>query len=144
MKSLRSIMMWLLVGGIALFVTSSAFAADKEHNKGDHEALIKTLRTSAAALQSSHPELAKGLNKYVIEETNEVEGKEKKGTKEDLGEASLVKLLKDSAAALQSSHSELAAKLTEFADRKAKKIKTLTEKSEKKEKGEKAEPKKDK
>ncbi len=144
MKSLRSMVMWMLVLGIALFVATSAFAADKEHNKGDHEALIKTLISSAAALQSSHPDLARGLTKYANEEGSEVEGKEEKGMKEDLGEGGLVKLLQDSAAALQQSHPDLATKLTEFADRKAKKIKTLTEKNEKEEKGEKVEPKGDK
>jgi hypothetical protein len=141
MKSLRSMVMWLLVLGIALFVSTSAFAADKEHNKGDHEALLKTLTSSAVALQLSHPDLAKGLTKYANEEGSEVEGKEEKGMKEDLGEEPLVKLLKDSATALQQSHPDLAAKLTESADRKEKKIKALTEKNEKEEKGEKVEPK---
>ncbi len=141
MKSLRSMMMWMLVVGIALVISASAFAADKEHNKGNHEALIKTLRSSAAALQSSQPDLAQGLTKYANDEANEIEGKEEKGMKEDLGEGSLVKLLKDSAAALQSSNPDLAAKLIESADMKAKKIKALTEKNEKEEKGEKVEPK---
>ena len=141
MKSLRSMVMWMLVVGIALFVATSAFAADKEHSKGNHEALIKTLRSSAAALQSSHPDFAQGLTKYANEESSEIEGKEEKGMKEDLGEGALVKLLRDSAAALQSSHPELAAKLIESADMKAKKIKKLTEKNEKEEKGEKVEPK---
>jgi hypothetical protein len=144
MKSLRSMMMWLLVAGIALFVATSAFAADKEHSKGNHEALIKTLRSSAAALQSSRPDLAQGLTKYANDEASEIEGKEEKGMKEDLGEEPLVKLLKDSAAALQSSNPDLAAKLAESADRKAKKIKALTEKNEKEERGEKVEPKGDK
>jgi len=135
--------MLVLVVGIALFVATSAFAADKEHSKGSHEALIKTLRSSAATLQSSHPDLAKGLTKYANEEASEIEGKEEKGMKEDLGEASLVKLLRDSATVLQKSHPDLAAKLTESADRKAKKIKALTEKNEKEEKGEKVEPKGD-
>ncbi len=143
MKSLRSMAMWLLVVGIALFVATSAFA-DKEHNKGDHEALIKTLRSSAAVLQSSHPDLAQGLTKYANEEASEIEGKEEKGMKEDLGEMSLVRLLKDSAAVLQSSHPDLATKLTKYADRKEKKIKAMTKKNEKEEVGEKVEPKGDK
>jgi hypothetical protein len=144
MKSLRIMIMWMLVLGIALFVATSAFAADKEHNKGDHEALIKTLRSSAAVLQLSNPDLAQGLTKYANDEASEIEGKEEKGMKEDLGEGSLVKLLQDSATALQQSHPDLAAKLIESADRKAKKIKALTEKNEKEEKGEKIEPKGDK
>jgi len=143
MKSLRSMTVWLLAAGVALFVSTSAFA-DKEHNKSNHEANIKNLRSSAAALQATRPDLAQGLTKYANEEASEVEGKEEKGSKEDLGEGSLVKLLKDSAAALQPSHPELAAKLTESADRKEKKIKALTEKNEKEEKGEKVEPKGDK
>ena len=141
MKSLRSMVMWMLVVGIGIFVATSAFAADKEHNKGNHEALLKTLTSSAAALQSSRPDLAQGLTKYANEEGSEIEGKEEKGMKEDLGEGSLVKLLKDSATALQQSHPDLAAKLTESADRKEKKIKALTEKNEKEEKGENVEPK---
>ena len=144
MKSLRSMVMWMLVVGIGIFVATSAFAADKEHNKGNHEALLKTLKSSATALQSSNPDLAKGLTKYANEEASEIEGKEEKGMKEDLGEGSLVKLLKDSATALQQSHPDLAAKLTESADRKAKKIKALTEKNEKEEVGEKVEPRGDK
>ena len=140
MKSLRSMMMWMLALGIALFVATSAFA-DEEHNKGDHDALLKTLTSSASALQSSHPDLAQGLTKYANEEASEIEGKEEKGMKEDLGEWSLVKLLKDSASVLQQSHPDLTAKLTEYADRKAKKIKALTEKNEKEEIGEKVEPK---
>lgn len=142
MKSLRSMTLWLLVVGIGLFVATSAFA-DKEHNKGNHEANLKNLRSSAAALQSTRPDLAQGLTKYANEEANEVEGKEEKGEKEDLAEGSLVTLLKDSAAALQTSHPDLSAKLTESAVRKEKKIKALTEKNEKEEKGEKAEPKGD-
>jgi hypothetical protein len=144
MKLLRSMMMWLVVVGISVFVTSSAFAADKEHKKGNHEALIKTLRSSAAVLQASHPKLAQGLTKYANEEASEIEGKEEKGAKEDLGEGALVKLLQDSAAVLQSSRPDLAKKLIESADRKAKKIKALSEKNEKEEKGEKVEPKGDK
>ena len=144
MKSLQSMMKWMLVLGIALFVTSSAFAADKEHSKGNHEALLKTLKSSAAALQSSRPDLAQGLTKYANDEANEIEGREEKGNKEDLGEGALVTLLKDSAAALQSSRPDLAASLIESADRKAKKIEALSEKNEKEENGEKVEPKGDK
>ena len=144
MKSLRSMVMWMLVVGIGIFVATSLFAADKEHNKGNHEALLKTLTSSAAALQSSHPDLAQGLTKYANEEGSEIEGKEEKGMKEDLGEEPLVKLLKDSATALQSSYPGLAAKLIESADMKEKKIKALTEKNEKEEVGEGAEPKGDK
>ncbi|MDD5702277.1 MAG: hypothetical protein PHU23_09540 [Dehalococcoidales bacterium] len=141
MKSLRSMMMWMLVLGIALFVATSASAADKEHNKGNHEALIKTLRNSAAVLQSSQPDLAQGLTKYANDEASEIEGKEEKGMKEDLVEGPLVKLLRDSATALQQSHPDLAAKLIESADMKEKKIKALTEKNEKEEPGENVEPK---
>ena len=140
MKSLRSMIMVLLGGGIALLVVASAFAADNEHTKGNHDALIKTLRSSAAALQSSRPDLAQGLTKYANDEASEIEGKEEKGMKEDLGEGSLVKLLQDSATALQQSHPDLAVKLIESADMKAEKIKALTEKNEKEEKGEKVEP----
>lgn len=81
MKSSRSMMMWMLVLGIALFVATSAFAADQEHNKGNHEALLKTLTSSAVALQSSHPDLAQGLTKYANDEASEIEGKEEKGMK---------------------------------------------------------------
>ncbi|TRZ49622.1 hypothetical protein D4Q80_01730 [bacterium] len=144
MKSLQSMMMWMLVLGIGLFVATSAFAVDKEHDKGNHEALLKTLTSSAAALHSSQPDLAQGLTKYANEEASEIEGKEEKGMKEDLGEEPLVKLLKDSATALQQSHPDLAAKLIESADMKEKKIKALTEKDEKEEKGEKVEPRGDK
>ncbi|MDD5435452.1 MAG: hypothetical protein PH343_08490 [Nitrospira sp.] len=144
MKSLRSMMMWMLVLGIALFVATSASAADKEHNKGNPEALIKALRSSAMALQVTRPDLAQGLTKYANDEASEIEGKEEKGTKEDAAEGGLVKTLNDSAALLKQSHPDLAAKLTESADRKAKKIKALTEKNEKEEVGEKVEPKGDK
>jgi len=143
MKTSRNMVMWLLVVGIGVFVSTSAFA-DKEHNKGNHEALIKALRSSASALQAVRPDLAKGLIKYANEEASEIEGKEEKGMKEDMAEGGLVKLLNDSAAALKLSHPDLAAKLTASADRKAKKIKALTEKNEKEEKGEKVEPKGDK
>ena len=128
MKLSRSVMVGLLVGGVVVLLSSASFA-DGEHKKGDHEAVIKTLRNSASALEVSHPDLAKGLTNYANEESKEIEGKEEKGAKEDLAEGSLVKVLNDSAAALAQSSPDLSKKLTEYADRKAKKIKAMTEKN---------------
>ena len=143
MKLLRSAVVGLVVFGFVALFSTVSFAADKEHKEGDHGALIKILKDSAVALQSSRPDLTQGLTKYANDEANEIGGKEEKGEKEDLAEGALVKTLNDSAAALMKSNPDLSKKLSEQANRKAKKIKSIEEKNEKEEKGEKAEPKGD-
>jgi len=125
MKSLRNaFVIFLAVVSVGSFAGVSF--AHEEH----HEAFVKLLNDSAAALQSSHPDLAAGLTKFSNEEANE---KEEKGEKKELEgkeedemhehRAAHLKLLRDSAAALKASHPDLAADLTKKADRNEKKIK---------------------
>lgn len=110
--------------GLSFLLAGVSFA-EKEH----HEAFIKLMNDSAAALQAAHPDLATGLTAWSNEEANE---KEEKGEKKELEgkaekemqdrhEANL-KLLRDSAVALQQSNPSLAAELTKTADQKAKRM----------------------
>ena len=85
---------------------------------------IKILSDSAAALQTSNPDLAANLTKFAKEEADEIEGRDE-GQQESEEEAEenlekhhkeFIKLLRDSASALQKSHPELAEELTKMAD----------------------------
>jgi len=105
-------------------------------DQGAHAAKIKLLQDSAAALQNSNPDLAKGLNDIADKEAKEIqEWKAKHEAK--------VKLLKDAAAALKQSNPELAKGLEEMSEAKLKQEmhKIMQEKNEKEEVGEKVEPK---
>jgi hypothetical protein len=67
MKALKHVLIGVAIAGIVVGLTAAAFA-EKEHSGAD----IKLLKDSAAALQQSHPDLAKGLTDYANrEETTE-------------------------------------------------------------------------
>jgi len=105
-------------------------------DKVDRAAKIKLLQDSAAALQKSNPDLAKGLNDIADREAKAMQ--EWKARYE-----AKVKLLKDAAVALQQSNPELAKGLEEMSEAKPKQEtqKMMQEKNEKEEVGEKVEPK---
>ena len=59
MKALKHVLIGVAMVGIVV-VFATALFAEKEHSEAD----IKLLKDSAAALQQSHPDLAKGLTDY--------------------------------------------------------------------------------
>jgi len=136
--------------GIVLFLSGVSFAEEgTKPAKWNHEAKIKLLQDSAAALQQSDPVLAKGLSDYAADELKEsqerkegagvqkeAEGKTEKQMEE--GHQGHIKLLRDAATALQGSHPDLAADLNKTADKHEKKMKD-EQKKDLKEAGEKKE-----
>ena len=154
----RNVFFGLVMSGTIVFLSSASFAqmapaAGKDSSawKAKHEAKIKLLQDSAAALQQTNPDLAKKLSDFLNEEANE--SKEKlEGSKEKVAKDSpvwkakyeaRVQLFKDAAAALQQSHPDLAKSLEEMtvAKHKSEMQKAIEEKNEKEEIGEKVEPK---
>ena len=128
----RKVLLGAAVLGMAVFLSGVSFA-DEGCHKGKmgmgHEAKIKLLQDSAAALQKSNPDLAKGLEDYAAKEAKESQDwKAQHDAK--------TKLLKDSAAALQKSNPDLAKGLDEMTEFKKK-----SEMNEKEEAGETVEPK---
>lgn len=63
MKALKYVLIGIAIAGIITVLATASFA-EKEHSKAD----IKLLKDSAAALQQSHPDLAKGLIDYANRE----------------------------------------------------------------------------
>lgn len=128
------------------FVSSVSFAESGEKEcktwkecKENDETTIKVMQDSAAALQKSNPDLAKGLNDYASEEAKEKqEWKERKERYE-----AKTKLLTDSAVALEKTNPNLAKALKEMSEcQHGKKMhEMMKEENEKEEIGEKAEPK---
>jgi len=146
---------------MVVFLSSLSFAQEAQAKgkdspewKAKHEAKIKLLQDSAAALQQTNPDLAKQLSDLVNKETNEPKEKAE-GSKEKVAKDSpewkakheaRVKLFKDAATALQQSHPDLAKGLEEMTvtKHKTEMQKAAEEKNEKEEVGEKVEPKGDK
>ena len=114
MTSLRNVWIGLSMMAFVVLFSGVSFA-----NRGE----IKLLRDSAALLEQSHPDLAKGLSKLAVEEEQEMKQHRE----------ALVKLSRDSASALQESRPELAEGLTKFADRKTSQMKGKKEQNEKQE-----------
>ena len=129
MRVARKVFFGLAVLGIVVFLSGVSFAQmapaaekDSSARKAKHEARIKLLQDSAAALQQTNPVLATKLSDLVNEETNK--SKEKlEGSKEKVAKDSpewkakheaRVQLFKDAAAALQQSHPDLAKSLKEM------------------------------
>jgi len=158
MKLARNVFFGLVMAGTIVFLSSVSFAkmapaAGKDSSvwKAKHEAKIKLLQDSAAALQQTNPDLAKKLNDLVNEEANK--SKEKlEGSKEKVAKDSAewkakhearVKLFKDAAAALQQTYPDLAKSLEEMtvAKHNTGMQKMMQKKNEKEEVGEKTEPK---
>ena len=137
MKYFRTVLIGLAVFGMVVFLSGVSFAEEGCHpGKGNHEAKVKLLKDSAAALQKSNPDLAKGLNDITDKEAKEI--KDWKAKHE-----AKVKLLKDAATALKQSNPDLAKGLEEMSEAKPKQEmkKMMQEKNEKEEVGEKVEPK---
>jgi len=143
MKSLRTVLSGLVVVGMIVFFSGVSFAQDKspDAKAARHEARIKLLKDSAAALQQSNPVLAKGLLEMAEGQQKAKEAKESAEWKAK--HEARVKLLKDSAAALQKSNPDLAKSLEEMTvpKHKTEMQQMMQEKNEKEEMGEKAEPK---
>ena len=133
MRSLKSLFAMVTVcGAVVLLSGLSSAEMESGMGKAHHQAQVKLLQDSAAALQTSNPELAKKLSAWATDEMNEKEGK---GHEE---RQARLKLLKDSAAALQASHPDLAASLTKKANKMEKVVKKDA-REDSKERGEKKE-----
>jgi hypothetical protein len=145
MRSLRGVLMGLVVLGAVLFFSGVSFAHENKEVK------VKTLQDASAALAQSNPELAKGLSDFANEEAKETKNMTEGAKKSEGKESSewkakheaRVKLLKDSADALAQSHPDLSKALKEMSERKHKdKMQQMkAEKNEKEEVGEKTESK---
>ena len=82
MSLARNVLIGAAVLGIAVFLSGVSFADEGCHKgKMGHEAKIKLLKDSAAALEKSNPDLAKGL-----EEMTEFKNKSKMNEKEEAAE----------------------------------------------------------
>jgi len=118
MKLARTVLIGVAVVAMAALLSSVSFAQetkvpDKDSAawKAKHEATMKVLQDSAAALQQTNPDLAKQLSDIV----NNVPGKEKP-TKEErqARREARVKIYKAAAAALQSTRPDLAKSLEDL------------------------------
>ncbi len=130
MRSLRKVLIVVTAcGTVALLSGVSSAEMGAGARKDHHQAQIKLLQDSAAALQTSNPELGTKLSAWAADEMNEkedkgheeMEGKTEKKSNED--HQSRLKLLRDSAIALQTSHPDLATGLTNQANRMEKRMK---------------------
>lgn len=158
MKLARNVFFGLVIAGTIVFLSSASFAQmapatgkDSSARKARHEARIKLLQDSAAALQQTNPDLAKKLSDLVNEDANRsnerLEGSKEKVAKDSpewkAKHEARIQLFKDAAAALQQTHPDLAKGLEEMtvAKHKTEMQKAIEEKNEKEEVGEKTEPK---
>jgi len=126
MGLLRNALLGFFMISFIVDFSSVSFAEE-----GYNEAQIKLLKSSATALQQSHPALAAELIKYANEQflwgeeekgekAEEVEERVEMITKED--RQSHVKFLEDSAVILQQSNPDLAKDLASLAERKKRKM----------------------
>ncbi len=127
MRSVKSLfVMVALCGALALLSGISSAEMGSGAWKEYHQAQIKLLQDSAAALKSSSPKLSKALSKFAHEEEEEIgEAREKEveGKKEEKDEKHAqanIQVLRDSAKALKASNPELSAGLIKIADDEAK------------------------
>ncbi len=144
MRSLRGVLMGLVICGAVFFFSRVSFANEMDQSK------VKTLQDASAALAQSKPELAKGLSDLASEETKEIkdmskekkEGETKATSDWKAKHEARVKLLKDASDALAQSNPELSKSLKEMSEKKHKHgmQKMGSEKNEKEEMGEKTEP----
>ena len=131
MKSLKGLLIAVVAcGAVALFCGISSAEMESGAGKAHHQAQIKLLQDSSAALKTSNPELAKKLSAWATDEMNEKEeGKgheekeEKAEKKNDAEHQARLKLLRDSSVALRASHPDLAVDLTKKADKMEKRMK---------------------
>jgi len=142
MQSLRGVCIGIAVFGMIAIFSGISFAEEGHHackeGKENEEVKIKLMKDSAAVLQQSKPDLAKGLSEWAADEEKEAqEWKEKKAKHE-----AKTKLLTDSATALGKANPDLAKGLKEMAEKKHEcKKSEMMEKDEKEEAGEEMESK---
>jgi hypothetical protein len=91
----------------AIFISGISFA------EGDEAAKVKVMEDSAAALQGSNPDLAKGLGDLAAEEARTMRVLRELRAKDE----AKIKLLDDSAAALEKTDPDLAKGLKETAEK---------------------------
>jgi len=129
MKVARKVFFGLIVLGIVVFLSGVSFAEmapaagnDLSARKARHEARMKLLQNSAAALEQTNPDLAKKLRNIVNEEANKTKGS-LEGGKEKVAKNSAewkarhearMQLFKDAAAALAQTYPDLAKSLEEM------------------------------
>ncbi|MDD5439686.1 MAG: hypothetical protein PHS37_05835 [Candidatus Omnitrophica bacterium] len=117
MKLLRSVFLVLAVVLVSAALLGVSFAAEKMQHKDWQEVCqskIKVLKDSAAAVQATNPDLAKGLNDLAAQKEKMMqEMMDMKAEKE-----AKTKLLRDSAAALQKTNPGLAEELWDMSTRK--------------------------
>lgn len=126
MRLVRSMLIGAALVGMVVVLSGVSFAQEAQSAGKDssawqakREARIKLLQDSAAALQQSNPDLAKGLLEMAEGHKGGKETKEAKDSAEwKAKREARVKVLKDSAAALQQSNPDLAKSLLEMSERK--------------------------
>ena len=101
---------WVAVFFISIAVMASA---DCGHQKMINASTVKTLKDSAAALQTTHPDLSKALTALADQH-------EKAMMQQKTWHENQIKMVKDSAMALQATHPDLTKGLNEYADREMK------------------------
>ena len=143
MKLERNALIGIAVFAAVICLSAVSFAEEGHHNWKENmeneAAKIKLMEESAAVLQKTNPDLAKGLSDWAVDEAKEMqEWKEHKAKHE-----AKIKLLNDSAVALEKTSPDLAKSLKEMAEKKqkGKKHEMMEEKNEKEEPGEMVEPK---
>lgn len=154
MKSLRGAFIWVaaigamaVLSGVSFAQAPQSAAKDPAARKARHEAKIKLLQDSSAALGQTNPELSKKLSDLANEEMNESMGKMEKTDKSSADWAAKhearMKIITDASAALMQSRPDLAKSLEEMTVPKHKVMmqNMAGEKNEKEEAGEKLEPK---
>jgi len=160
MKLARNVLFGLVVAGMVVFLSGVSFAQkavterkDSSAWKVKHEAKMKILQDSAAALRVTNPDLAEKLSALVTKEKTESREKmesKKEMVKDETGmkakHEARVKLFQDAAAALKQSHPDLAKDLEAMTmvKHKTEMQGMAGEKKEKEEVGEKVEPKSEK
>lgn len=117
MKLLRSVV--FVVAVVAMFVSFSlvSFAAEKMQHKNWQQACqakIKVLKDSAAVLQKTNPDLAKGLTNLAAQKEKQLQEMMAMKAKQEANR----KLLRDSAAALQKTNPDLANDLWNMSEQK--------------------------
>jgi len=142
MKLARNVAIGIVLLAAVICISGVSFAGEGYHkckeSMENEAAKIKLMEDSAAALQKSNPDLAKGLSDWAADETKEMqECKEYKAKHE-----AKIKILNDSALALENTNPDLAKGLKEMAEKKlkGKKHEMMEEKNEKEEPGEMVEP----
>ena len=118
MKALRNMVIGTVVLTAVVFIAGAVFANEgycgmkgMKGMKEKCEARMNLLKSSAAALQTSNPDLAQQLNDWVAEDTKKME--DMKAHHE-----AKAKLLTDAATALEASNPDLAKQLKDMAEKK--------------------------